>query len=152
MEKIDRSNLMSRIRSKNTAIEMTIRRGLHEKGLRYRLHDSNLPGKPDIVFPKYKAVVLVNGCFWHGHNCHLFRTPKTNVIFWSNKIKKNIERDKENIKKLDRMGWRILIIWECSFKGKYRMNQVDLVLKIYAWIISGAESTQIQGAVHEKTY
>lgn len=112
-----RSYNMSRIRSKNTKPEEIVRKYLFSQGFRYRKNDSRLPGKPDIVLPKYKTVIFVNGCFWHGHTgCRYFVWPKSNVDFWKSKIDGNIERDSTNYTRLTDMGWRILVIWECELK------------------------------------
>ena len=112
-----RSYNMSRIRSKNTKPEEIVRKHLFLQGFRYRKNDSRLPGKPDIVLPKYKTVIFVNGCFWHGHTgCRYFVWPKSNVDFWRSKIGGNIERDSTNYTRLTDMGWRILVIWECELK------------------------------------
>lgn len=112
-----RSWNMSRIPSKNTKPEEVVRKYLFSKGYRYRKNVSTLPGKPDIVLPKYKTVVFVNGCFWHGHEgCKWFVAPKTNTDFWNAKFKYNKERDNKNYAKLGEMGWKVLIIWECELK------------------------------------
>lgn len=107
---------MSHIRSTNTKPEEIVRKYLFSRGLRYRKNVRTLPGCPDIVLPKYKTVVLVNGCFWHHHNCNRFVWPSTNTEYWHKKIERNVERDKENIKLLQEQGWRVLIIWECELK------------------------------------
>jgi len=112
-----RSYNMSRIRSKNTKPEEIVRKHLFSQGFRYRKNDSKLPGKPDIVLPKYKTVIFVNGCFWHGHTgCRYFVWPKSNPDFWKAKITGNVERDKTNCELLADMGWRVLVIWECELK------------------------------------
>lgn len=108
-----RSKNMSRIRSKNTKPEILIRKLLYKKGFRYRLH-YNLPGKPDIVFPNQKVAIFINGCFWHDHKCKLSHTPKSNIFFWRKKILLNSNRDKTNIQALNKLGWRVETIWECS--------------------------------------
>ncbi len=108
---------MSRVRSKDTDIEMQVRRRLHADGFRYRLNVNNLPGKPDIVLPKYKTIVFINGCFWHGHRgCPLFVMPKTNTEFWMQKIQRNISRDLLNYKILMDMNWNVIIVWECALR------------------------------------
>ena len=112
-----RSHNMSRIRSKNTKPEEMVRKYLFSQGFRYRKNDTRLPGKPDIVLPKYKTVIFVNGCFWHKHeNCKYFVWPKTNEDFWRTKISANVSRDQENIKLLSELGWNVIVIWECELK------------------------------------
>lgn len=112
-----RSYNMSRIHSKNTKPEELVRRFLFSQGFRYRKNDTRLPGKPDIVLPKYKTVVFVNGCFWHGHEgCRYFVWPKNNAEFWKEKITGNIQRDKRNHHLLEEQGWRVIEIWECELK------------------------------------
>ena len=108
---------MSRIRGKDTKPEMLLRRGLHAAGLRFRLHGAKLPGKPDMVFPKYHAVILIHGCFWHGHDCPLFKMPATRPEFWAKKISGNRARDLRTTNALQLTGWRLLTVWECSLKG-----------------------------------
>ncbi len=117
--KAQRSYNMSQIHSKDTKPELKVRKYLFSRGFRYRKNCKKLPGCPDIVLPKYKTVIFVNGCFWHGHEgCRYFVMPKSNVEFWQNKINYNIERDKKNIEKLHDLGWNIIIIWECELKPK----------------------------------
>lgn len=113
---------MSRIQGRNTSLEMLLRRGLHARGLRYRLHRKNLPGCPDIVFPKYRVCMFVHGCFWHGHDCKLFRMPTTNVEFWEKKIARNRERDRQAVESLLEMGWQVLVLWECAVRKVGRRN------------------------------
>ncbi|MEQ8235303.1 MAG: very short patch repair endonuclease [Syntrophomonadaceae bacterium] len=118
MDKISddqRSYNMSQIRGKNTKPELFVRKYLHSRGFRFRLHDSKLPGNPDIVLPKYQSVIFVNGCFWHGHrNCTISHVPKTRTEYWANKINRNIGRDESNYSKLREIGWNIFILWECE--------------------------------------
>jgi len=131
LSKEERSRVMALVKQKDTRPEMTVRSFLHRRGLRYRLHDKRLPGKPDMVFPKYKTVVFVHGCFWHGHSdpdCKLARTPKSNVKFWKDKVSGNQERDKRNVEQLQKMGWRVLLIWECQIGNKNLLE--DLVVAI----------------------
>ncbi|WP_102408517.1 very short patch repair endonuclease [Parabacteroides bouchesdurhonensis] len=114
-----RSYNMSRIRGKNTKPEILIRKSLFSKGFRYNLHSKNLPGKPDIVLPKYKTVIFVHGCFWHGHEgCQYYVIPKTRTEFWLNKINTNIQNDMKNLISLKNMGWNVITIWECETKKK----------------------------------
>lgn len=118
-----RSAQMSRIRGSNTKLEVLVRKGLHARGLRYRLGGAKLPGRPDIVLPKYRTVVFVHGCFWHGHDCPLYRLPKTRPEFWADKIGKNRSRDKRVVEELESSGWRVLTVWECSLRGKSTAEQ-----------------------------
>lgn len=112
-----RSYNMSRIKGKDTKPEEIVRKYLFSKGFRYRKNDPKLPGKPDIVLPKYRTVIFVNGCFWHMHEgCRYFVWPKHNAEFWEKKIRDNAERDKRNYKKLEEQGWKVLTIWECGLK------------------------------------
>lgn len=119
--------MMAGIGPANTKPELIMRKGLHARGWRYRLHVKGLPGKPDLVFPSRKAVILVQGCFWHGHDCHLFRWPSTRDEFWRTKISGNIVRDRKVREQLMTLGWRVLEIWECMLKGRTR-RPVDEVL------------------------
>ena len=124
-----RRRTMQAIRSKNTKPEMAVRRMLHAKGYRYRLHRKDLPGSPDLVFQARKKVIFVNGCFWHGHSCKDgSRTPKTNSDYWGSKRARNMERDAENLKKLAELGWQILIIWECELKDENLSDRLVLFL------------------------
>ena len=109
-----RSYNMSRIRSKNTAPEELVRKYLFSKGFRYRKNDRKLPGKPDIVLPKYKTVIFVNGCFWHLHNCEKFKWPKSNQEYWVPKLENNARRDHDNYNILRELGWNVIIVWECE--------------------------------------
>jgi DNA mismatch endonuclease, patch repair protein len=109
-----RSRMMSGIRGKDTKPEMIVRRALHKGGFRYRLHDKKLPGRPDIVLPKYKTVIFVHGCFWHRHGCKHFKWPKTRVEFWREKIEGNVRRDEMSISELKQHGWSTFVIWECQ--------------------------------------
>ena len=135
-----RQLVMSRIRGKDTKPEMLIRYGLHQRGLRYRLHGADLPGKPDMMFPKYRTVVFVHGCFWHGHGCSLFRWPKARAEFWKTKISSNIERDRKVRVALKIAEWRVIAIWECALRGKYRRALPDVLSDTEAFIRHGCES------------
>jgi len=116
-DKKTRSYNMSRIKSKDTKPEEMVRKYLFAHGFRFRKNDRRYPGTPDIVLPRYKTMVFVNGCFWHGHEqCRYFVVPKTNTDFWMNKINRNIERDKENYNKLTDSGWKVITVWECQLK------------------------------------
>ena len=116
-DKPTRSYNMSQIKGKNTKPEEMVRKYLFSQGLRYRKNDKRLPGSPDIVLPKYKTVIFINGCFWHGHKgCKYFVWPKSNEDFWKNKIETNIARDKKKIDALEALGWKVIVVWECELK------------------------------------
>ena len=140
-----RSQIMSRIRAKDTSPEIKIRKGLHALGFRYRLHDRHLPGKPDLVFPRYKSVIFVNGCFWHGHSCHLFRWPSSNEEYWKPKISRTIARDKENLRLLREYGWRVLVIWECAFRGRFRFPMENVIEMASEWLVSEGHECELKG-------
>ena len=124
-----RSYNMSRIRNKDTKPEELVRKYLFSKGFRYRKNDARLPGKPDIVLPKYKAVVFVNGCFWHGHTgCRYFVWPKNNSEFWREKIIGNIARDQKNYELLRELGWHVFVIWECELKRSVMEKTLDSLI------------------------
>lgn len=125
-----RSYNMSRIRGKDTKPELLVRRFLFANGLRYRLYDKKLPGKPDIILKKFKTVIFVNGCFWHGHdNCKYFVVPKTRTEFWLDKIKGNKKRDEENVAFLKNNGWNIIIVYECQLKKEKREVTLNNILQ-----------------------
>lgn len=125
-----RHECMSHIRSKNTKPEILVRHTLWVNGFRYRLHDKKLPGKPDIVLGKYKTVIFINGCFWHGHTgCKDFVIPKTNTPFWIDKIARNKERDENDINELKTAGWKVYIIWECELKKAAFDSTMHMLLK-----------------------
>lgn len=127
---------MAGIRAKNTRPEMFLRQGLHALGFRFRLHATNIPGKPDIVFPKYRALIIVHGCFWHGHECRYFKIPKTNAAFWQEKIQSNRLRDAKTIQLQMDMGWRCLVVWECAVRQvKQTQNELDIVALCASWLV-----------------
>ncbi|MBL0769821.1 DNA mismatch endonuclease Vsr [Sphingopyxis sp. DHUNG17] len=137
--------MMGEIRSKNTQPELAVRRALHASGFRFRLHSRDLPGKPDIVLSKWKAVILVHGCFWHGHDCPLFKLPSTKREFWNEKIGRNKERDRETIENLRSLGWRVLTVWECSLKGKERLGIQMVADLIDHWLREKPGDMEIRG-------
>lgn len=139
------SEMMSRIRGKDTAIEIKIRKGLFNAGFRYRLHNRLLAGKPDLTFAKYKAVVFINGCFWHFHDCYLFKLPETRTAFWISKLESNRDRDQKNIQILLNGGWRVLVVWECSIRGKYRKDLNYIVEVITDWLKSDTNFLVLKG-------
>ena len=119
----DRSVRMSRVRGKDTLPEVRLRRALHQLGLRYRMNVGDLPGRPDLVFPRHRAVVFVHGCYWHRHEgCKAASTPATNVDFWQAKFTRNIERDRQATRLLEASGWRVLVAWECEFRSEFRLK------------------------------
>ena len=140
VDKATRSRMMAGIRGKDTKPELVIRQGLHKRGFRFRLHDKRLPGRPDLVLPKFRAVIQVQGCFWHGHECELFRWPTTRQKFWRDKITGNRARDKRNLNALEAMGWRCLVIWECALKGKNRQPAEKVIEWAADWLRLGAAS------------
>lgn len=117
---------MRRVRAKDTKPEMTVRRLLHGQGFRYRLHRRDLLGRPDIVLTRHRTAIFVHGCFWHGHDCSLFRMPATRTEFWSAKIAGNQHRDRAAVDALQDLGWRSLWVWECALRGKYRLTAAEL--------------------------
>ncbi len=137
---------MASIPAKDTVPELMIRKSLHQRGYRYRLHEKLLPGKPDLVFRRFNAVIFVNGCFWHGHDCHHFRMPSSNNAYWSNKIERNKRRDLRNRELLADMNWRILTVWECGMKGKGKLEFETLITTIENWLCSENETLDIRGS------
>jgi DNA mismatch endonuclease, patch repair protein len=130
-DKKTRSYNMSRIKGKDTKPEMIVRKFLFSKGFRYRLHDKRLPGKPDIVLPKYKTVIFIHGCFWHGHDeCKYFVVPKTRTEWWLNKIIGNISNDSRNTDSLIQEGWKVLVIWECELKPAKKDTKLFSLLTV----------------------
>ncbi len=142
-----RSRMMSGIRGKDTKPELLIRSSLHKAGFRYRLHAKELPGKPDMLFPRYGAALFVHGCFWHGHepDCNLFRWPQSREAFWREKIRKNVERDDVQIRSLLELGYRVGTIWECALKGRQRLP-LDVVIRLCSdWLPSSDSRLDIHG-------
>jgi len=131
---------MSRVRGQDTKPEMQIRRGLHARGLRYRLQGRDLPGRPDLVFPKYRVVIFVHGCFWHFHGCGLSKVPKTREEFWTKKLLKNQARDRQSSSQLQAAGWRVLWIWECALRGNARLDSDDIFAVTERFIRDGRTS------------
>lgn len=151
VDAVTRSRMMSGIKGKNTKPEVSIRRALHARGFRYRIHVNNLPGKPDLVLPKYKVVVLVHGCFWHGHTCRYFKVPQTRPEFWLEKIEKNKIRDNAQESTLLSLGWRVLIVWECSVRLMNKEKSPLLIDLIADWLINGNEYLQIDEGICSRT-
>lgn len=137
-----RSRMMAGIRGKNTKPEMIVRRGLHRLGFRFLVHDKRLPGKPDLVFPKWRSAIFVNGCFWHGHDCHLFKLPSTRTEFWRDKISANKRRDKAALTNIEKMGWRALSVWECEIKNRSKEEVEALLDRCHNWLTGSAPEVQ----------
>lgn len=140
-----RSRMMAGIRGRNTRPELILRKGLHAAGFRYRLHDRRLPGKPDLVFPKHKAVLFAHGCFWHGHDCHLFKWPKTRTWFWRTKITRNRKVDRQAIATLEKAGWRVGVVWECALKGRTRIPLEQVIGRCERWLRGNRRRIEISG-------
>jgi len=141
-----RSYNMSRIRGRDTKPELILRRGLHALGLRFRLHRKDLPGTPDLVFPRYRTVIQVHGCFWHGHNCAMFKWPATRADFWKGKILGNRKRDQAALLALNEMGWRALVVWECALSGPGRLPADDVFSCCDIFVRNGKETfTELDG-------
>ena len=136
---------MAAIKGSHTKPEMLVRKAMHSAGLRYRLHPRDLPGKPDLVFPRYRAVIFVNGCFWHQHDCHLFKWPATRHEFWRAKIGRNVENDAKAISALLKAGWRVATVWECAIKGRTRLD-AEAIHRLAAWVRSDEETKTIRGS------
>ena len=145
VDKKTRSRIMSSVGQKDTGPEMSLRSALHRAALRYRLHDRTLPGSPDLVFPRFDAVVFVHGCYWHSHGCYKSTVPKSRRDFWQDKFKANRARDKRNVALLRDRGWRVLTVWECILKGKYAEPAENVAEAVKAWLKSGETLGQIPG-------
>ena len=136
VDKKTRSRIMSSVGQKSTGPEIRLRKALHRLGFRYRLNVKLLPGSPDLVFPKYHAVIFVHGCFWHRHGCKASTTPETRGDFWTAKFNANVERDRSNTEALLNKGWRVMVVWECSLKGK-KAKLDSVAQKVSDWLCSG---------------
>ena len=148
LDSLSRSRNMAKIKSKDTKPEMIVRKYLHARGLRYRLHDKKLPGKPDIVLPKFGTIVFVHGCFWHRHeNCRFAYTPKTRCTFWNEKFATNLKRDKIVIEELKDKGWRVIIVWECAIRSK---DRAAYLAQTYNGILSGQQIINIEASEEER--
>jgi len=145
VDKETRSQMMAGIRSCNTKPEVLVRKALHARGFRFRINVKKLPGSPDIVLKKYNAIIFVHGCFWHGHNCRLFKAPSTRTKYWSDKIRGNRARDSKNIKALSAMGWRICIVRECAIRKAARRPVLSgLAVRLVTWIRSSNTRMEIE--------
>lgn len=140
-----RSEMMAGIRAVDTKPEMAIRKALFSRGFRYRLHYNKLTGKPDLVLPKYRAAIFVDGCFWHMHGCELFKWPKTRKEFWRTKLTRNRDRDIEVVSQLRSAGWRVMRIWECALKGRNKRTIHEVGEIAENWLIGDSEYMEISG-------
>ncbi len=139
-----RSRIMAAIRSKDTQPELLLRKALFARGYRYGLHNKRLVGSPDIVLPKWGAVIFVHGCFWHAHGCGNVRLPKSNSTFWRHKLTRNMERDQAARKELLKQGWRVLTVWDCALRGKTQLQVGMLADRVEAWLLGGKRSGVFQ--------
>lgn len=137
--------MMAGIKGKNTKPELILRKGLHAAGFRFRIHVADLLGKPDIVLPRFRAVIFAHGCFWHGHDCHLFKMPSTRTEFWQAKIDRNREVDTRNRSQLTDAGWRQAVIWECALKGRTRLAHDEVIDRCVQWLQSDTQALEIRG-------
>jgi len=147
--------MMAAVKGRNTRYEIAIRKRLFSKGFRYRIDNRKLPGRPDIVLSKHKAIIFINGCFWHYHECHLSRLPKSRVEWWRDKLELNRQRDTRNLEILISDGWRVLIIWECSFRrpGLRKESEFDRISKVAAdFILSDTEFLEIHAPGMEPSF
>jgi DNA mismatch endonuclease (patch repair protein) len=126
---------MSRIKGRNTKPERLVRCALHARGFRFRLHQDRLPGRPDIVLSRYQTVIMVHGCFWHGHGCRLCKMPSTRREFWMEKIRRNHERDIAVTKDLEKLGWKVIVVWECAIRGRAANHIENVFGRISALIL-----------------
>lgn len=144
VDKATRSRMMSGIRNRDTKIEVAVRKAVFARGFRYRLNQDGLPGKPDLVFPRFRAAVFVHGCYWHGHDCKLFRLPGTNRNFWQEKIQGNRIRDMRNAEALSQMGWRIGVVWECALRDKGGAALERVADRLVRWLQGKGETVEIR--------
>jgi len=142
-DKATRSKNMRAIGTRDTAIEKRLAALLTECGLAFRVQDAALPGRPDFVVDDYRCVIFTHGCFWHHHDCYLFKVPATRTEFWLEKIGKNVERDQRDCAQLLAEGWRVLIVWECAIRGRAKLSDVALSERLEEWICGGGASAQI---------
>ncbi len=140
-----RSRMMSGIRGRDTKIEVATRKALHARGLRYRTDVRGLPGRPDIVLPRWQAAILVHGCFWHAHKCGLFRVPATRPEFWREKLEGNAARDRRNLDALIAAGWRVAVVWECALRNNGGQVPIDVVDLLDKWVRGGDRMIELRG-------
>lgn len=142
-DKATRSKNMRAIATRDTAIEKRLVGLLQEQGMAFHVQDATLPGRPDFVVDEYRCVIFTHGCFWHHHDCYLFKVPATRTEFWLNKIGKNVERDRRDMLRLRELGWRVLIVWECALRGRLKLSDAALAERLEEWICGGGPTAQI---------
>ena len=142
-DKATRSKNMRAIATRDTAIEKRLASVLTEQGVTFRVQDATLPGRPDFVIDDYRCVIFTHGCFWHHHNCYLFKVPATRTEFWLEKIGKNVQRHARDCEKLQALGWRVLIVWECALRGREKLDDEALSERVIEWICGGGDTAQI---------
>ena len=142
-DKATRSKNMRAIGTRDTAIEKRLAELLVAAGLNFHVQDATLPGRPDFAIPDYQCVIFTHGCFWHHHDCYLFKVPATRTEFWLEKIGKNVARDQRDMAELHSLGWRVLIVWECALRGRQKLSDQDLAERLEEWICGGGRSAQI---------
>ncbi|QLN00794.1 very short patch repair endonuclease [Escherichia fergusonii] len=142
-DKATRSKNMRAIATRDTAIEKRLANVLNELGIPYRVQDASLPGKPDFIIDDYQCIIFTHGCFWHHHHCHLFKVPATRTAFWLEKIGKNVERDRRDQVRLQALGWRVLIVWECALRGREKLSDAALSERLEEWICGADADAQI---------
>jgi DNA mismatch endonuclease (patch repair protein) len=145
VDRLTRSKIMAAVGQKNTGAEILLRSALHRLGIRYRLHDRSLPGSPDLLLPRYRAVIFVHGCYWHGHGCYRSTIPKTRKTFWTRKFTANRARDDRKRSQLLEAGWRVLTVWECALKGKTAKPIDRTAMVVRAWLESSRSTGEIEG-------
>lgn len=138
-----RSKNMRAIRTRDTAIETRLAELMTGIGFSYRVQDKMLPGRPDFILDEYKTIIFVHGCFWHKHHCHLFKVPATRTAFWLGKIDSNVARDKRYIAELTAAGWKVLLVWECSLRGRTRLEEEAMTSRLEEWICAGSGNAEI---------
>ncbi|MDO6461297.1 very short patch repair endonuclease [Granulosicoccaceae sp. 1_MG-2023] len=140
-----RSRNMAAIRGTGTKPELWLRTRLHHRGYRYRVNFKSLPGRPDLVFPKYNAVIFINGCFWHRHDCPAFKLPKTRTPWWDEKLGLNRQRDIINHARLLKLGWRCFVLWECALKGPAKLSEERVLTEVESWLRYGGKQAELRG-------
>jgi len=141
--KATRSKNMRAIGTRDTAIEKRLAELLTQAGFAFRVQDSSLPGRPDFVLDEWRCVIFTHGCFWHHHDCYLFKVPATRTDFWLEKIGKNVARDRRDLGLLDQQGWRVLVVWECALRGKMKLTDAALNARLEEWICAEGTNAQI---------